>query len=211
MMHSSETLSFLQHQIDLIAVPVFVADEGKDSKFSFVAVNTLYARLWGLSKEQVIGRDPVETCTDPVMASAITGKYRMCLARDEPGCFRDRIANGETVAVVDTTLQKIALRHTGARRIVGTALEVGDRASLSGDMGFYMGLARNSLTTIEMLMKLGMEKTALTTSERQATEMLARNALAALDDADRAAARLARSEVSPDDGMAGAIRRVLLH
>ena len=204
-MHSSEALSFLQHQIDHIAVPVFVADESDDLRFRFVAVNSLYARLWRLPKEQLIGREPIELCADPLLARTIIGKYRLCLAGSEPVSFQDRVANGESTVLVDTTLHKITIKQTGGHRIVGTAVKVDTQQILSGDIGFYVSLARNSMTTIEMLMRAGQERTSLTVSEREATEILT------LDDVERLADSHSQKENSRETGMAGAVRRVLLH
>lgn len=210
-MHSSEALSFLQHQIDLIAVPVFVADERDDLGFHFVAANSLYARLIGLSKDQLIGQDPTRICTDPGMSGAIIGKYRLCLETDGPVHYRDRIVSDRSIVSVETTLQKIAFGPTSARRIVGTALKIEDRLAASSDVGFFVSLARNSLTTIEMLMAIRPESTALTASEREATVILARKALAALEDASQAAGRLTPDEDPCEAGLAAAVRRVLMH
>lgn len=210
-MHASEALSFLQTQIDHIAVPIFVADEDHDSRFRFVAANQLYAALRGVSKNELIGRDPDAICADFGVAGVIIGKCRLCVSSEEPVRFRERITNGQTAVLVDTTLHKVALGPEGRHRIVGTAIEVQDRKSAEGDIGFYVSLARNSLMTIEMLMGIGRQTVPLTATERQATEILTRKALAALDDADRTVRRLAQSETSADAGLCDPIRRVVLH
>lgn len=210
-MRSSEALSFLQHQIDLIAVPVFIADERDDLGFRFVAANSLYARLIGLPRDQLIGQDPARVCADPVMSGAIVGKYRLCLETEGPVHFRDRIVKGRSSFSVETTLQKIACGPTATRRIVGTALKIDNRPTGGGDIGFYVNLARNSLMTIEMLMEVGQEATALTRSEREATAILTRKALAALEDAEQAAGRPISEDEAAETGMAEAVRRVLLH
>lgn len=210
-MVASHRLSFLQHQIDLVAVPVFVADQCDDGRFRFVAINTAFARLSGRTKEALVGLDPTEMCADPTLIGLIKDKYRQCLAGGEPVSFRDRFLNKDTVVLVDTTLQRIELPRTGRHRVVGTALEVGDQQAMTGDVGFYLSLARNSLTTIEMLMKAGQERHALSISEREATDILTRKALLALEDAERAVARLVQSDRPRETGMAEAVRSLLLH
>ena len=95
--------------------------------------------------------------------------------------------------------------------IVGTCLEIGGEQAECADIGFHMSLVRNSLATIEMLMELGHDGAALSVSEREATEVLARKALTALDDVERAAERLMQNEKARQASTAGTLRRMLLH
>lgn len=203
--------SFLQHQIDLIAVPVFVADECDDGEFRIAAINNAHARLTGLDKCGVQGRTPHELLEDPVSAGEVVGHYRHCIANDGPISYRECIVFGGSPMVFDTTLQKIARPASGRHRIVGTAVRVEDMPSVASDIEFHVSMARNSLTTLEMLMGASASGRSLSVSEREATQILCRKALLSLDELDKATSQLVRKDRTEQTEMSSAIRSLLLH
>lgn len=209
-MSTFHKLSFLQHQIDLIAVPVFVTDQCDDDQFRFAAINSEYARILGLAKDQVSGRTHLDVLSDHQRACEAERRYRLCIGCDEPICYRDRVVSGETTVFLDTTLQKVALGSRGLYRIVGTAIQIDERLAATNDIEFFLSLARNSLTTIEMLMSAGRERQHLSVSERDATEILCRKALLSLDDIQRSASRFTRSAQPGTLGVSEAVRNLLL-
>lgn len=203
--------ALLQHQIDLISVPVFVVDECEDDQFRIAAINSAYATLTGLEKKSVHGRTLFDLIGNAVSANGVVGHYRHCLANEGPVSYRETIAFGREPMTFDTTLQKIVLPGGERHRIVGTAIRLEQEAGVATDIDFYLSLARNSLTTIEMLMNAGQDSRNLSVAEREATQILSRKALLSLDDIERAASKITTSDRPGDIEFSAAVRNLLLH
>ncbi|NNF91015.1 MAG: PAS domain-containing protein [Boseongicola sp.] len=202
---------FLQKQIDLISVPIFIVDDCSDDRFRVVAINSAHSTLTGMDQSKVPGHTPHELIEDCATADKIVRNYRDCIASDTPISYRETIVFGGAPMIFDTTLQKISRPNSDRFRIVGTALKIEDRHSVGSDIDFYVSLARNSMTTIELLMNARSDRDATTMSEREATLILCRKALLSLDDIAAAAARVVRSEEKNDTIMGEAVRDLLLH
>ncbi|MBT8425390.1 MAG: hypothetical protein KJO67_10465 [Silicimonas sp.] len=164
-----------------------------------------------MDQSKVPGHTPHELIEDCATADKIVGNYRDCIASDTPISYRETIVFGGAPMIFDTTLQKISRPNSDRFRIVGTALKIEDRHSVGSDIDFYVSLARNSMTTIELLMNARSDRDATTMSEREATLILCRKALLSLDDIAAAAARVVRSEEKNDTIMGEAVRDLLLH
>lgn len=201
----------LQSQIDLISVPVFVADECADGDFRIVAINLAHARVTGLDQRKVQGRTPLEILNDPESAGRVVRHYKDCVETDRPVSYREILTFRGVPMVFDTTLHKIPLAASGRFRVVGTALNIEAADSVGNDIDFYVALARNSLMTIEMMMSATKSGHAPSISEREATRILCTKALLSLDEATAVAKRLKRSTQEENIGLTNAVRDFILH
>lgn len=202
---------FLQNQIDLIAVPVFIADECVDDQFRIAAINAAHARLTGLDDVQARGRTPHEVIANASGVAEVVSQCRNCIKTDAPISYRETVAYRGTPMVFDTKLQKIPRTNSRSFRIVGTAAKTEDRQHVGADIGFYVSLARNAIMTIEMLMTARLGGGPMSDFEHEATLILCRKALLSLDDITSAAERIVGSERSNDTVMAEAMRDIRLH
>ena len=191
---AKSSINFLQRQIDLIAVPVFVADETVSGEFRFAAINSAHAKLTGFTKSAVRGRTPHDLAGAGTSADKVVERFRECIAADAPISYSDTIICDGAPTLLDTTLQKIPLPKAACHRIVGTAVTVGDQDAAGADIEYYLSLTRRSLTTIEMLLSPSVSARSLSASEREATLILCRKALLSLEDIARVAGRIVRAE-----------------
>lgn len=210
-MTTPRSIEFLQRQIDLISVPVVIADECDNGDFRVAAINSAHARMTGLKKTDVHGRTPFELMADPVVAREIVAHYRHCIEAEGPVSFRERMTCDGQCTDFDVTLNKIALPGSKCFRIVGTSLKVAMPDRDTDDIQFYASLARHSLTTVEMLMNASALNQPLSLAEREAVLILCRKAMLSLDDIDRSVARSERLNRGGGSELSTAVRDLLLH
>ena len=201
----------LQLQIDLIAVPVFVADKRSGDDFRIVVINTAHADLTGLDKTAVQGRTPLEILGDREAAQEVVDHYAACIEADGPISYRQTLPFQGEMMTFDTTLQKIPMPRQGVVRIVGTSLKLDERPKVEGDIQFYITLARNSLTTIEMLMRAVPDERSLSIPEREATRILSQKALLSLEDLERTVFRMTGVKDLQMSELSSAVRELILH
>jgi hypothetical protein len=210
-MPTSSHAAALQFQIDLIAVPVFVADKRAGDDFRIVVINTAHANLTGLDKVAVQGRTPLEILGDSAAAQEVVTRYTACIDAEGPVCYREKLPFQGEVMTFDTTLQKIPRPRQGIIRIVGTSLKLDERPKVEDDIQFYLALARNSLTTIEMLMRAVPDERSLSIPERDATRILSQKALLSLEDLERTVFRMSGVEELQGSELSSAVREFILH
>ena len=164
-----------------------------------------------MDKTAVQGRTPLEILGDREAAQEVVDHYAACIEADGPISYRQTLPFQGEMMTFDTTLQKIPMPRQGVVRIVGTSLKLDERPKVEGDIQFYITLARNSLTTIQMLMRAVPDERSLSIPEREATRILSQKALLSLEDLERTVFRMTGVKDLQMSELSSAVRELILH
>ncbi len=185
----------LKAVIDLIAVPVFVADRQEDGQYRIAAINDAHSRMTGLSHAEAKGALPSELLADPDEAEAVMKHYDACLSKNLPTSYRETLTLDGTPMTFDTTLYPVPSEDGTCSRLMGTAIRVLNKSRKSSDLAFFIAQLRGTLTTMEQLLEQSDE--ALKTQERHALEILLRGAIGSLQQVREISGDMSLSDVEP--------------
>lgn len=197
-MFQEESPEKLKAGIDMISVPVFVADLQADGDFKIVAINAAHSRITGISSVAAAGKTPLDLLCRQEEADAVMKHYRDCLEMNQPSSYREVLTLDGTQMTFDTTLHPVMRNGDTPDRVIGTAVRVLTRGRRSSDNAFFLAQLRGSLTTMEQLFDQASD--ALSMHETAAIEILLRSALSSLAQIQTSGADQALGDVSGGTG-----------
>lgn len=154
-MFTLEDHDALSKMLDQYPVPMFAAERsGPSVPFRLICVNAAHTRSTGLETEQIAGKRPLDILS-AAEGRAVEARYDTCANFGEVINYQEELHLNGHLTKWQTTLMPVTL-HSGADRVIGTALTLGLPANTSNisDAEYYAAQAQMRMGQIGQFMEM---------------------------------------------------------